>query len=645
MANQQKENILIALPDPQVSYLFERVLKSANYQVTPCADQVTLKQELMVGSPALMVMAEDFQNVSALELAGSIVRQYPNLPIVLVVNSERPDLIKAALRVGISDILCLPLRTDDVLKAVQHGLAQARTRREWVLLEARRATSSLQKQLNEFETLARLGRSITSLLNLDDVLSAVVDAAVELSGAEEGSLLLVDPLSGELYMRAARNFQDEFVRQFRLPIQDTLAGRVVSSGQPVVLDEQTPRKIKTAYLVQSLIYVPLQANGRVFGVLGVDNRGADHKRMGDRDVRLLMALAEFVVIAIQNAELYQNIAQERTKLGTILAHIQDGVIMINSDRQVIFINRIAEDALGLIDQPVVGKVFSAVLGQNELVDQIAILEKDEVSRIELTVKDGRVFSAVLAQIPEVGIAITMSDITNLKRLDRLKSEFVNTVSHDLRSPLTAILGYVELLDRVGTLNATQQDFVKRVQASVHNITNLVDELLNLGRIEAGFDARRESVRLEQLFRLSIESLQNRMTDRQQTLLVEVPDEMPPMMANPVQMRQVIDNLLGNAHKYTPDGGTITFRAGVKQNQIVFQVVDNGIGIPAVDLPYIFDKFYRASNSGSKSSGTGLGLAIVKTIVENHHGRIWVESTQGVGSTFTVLLPLSDKTGV
>jgi two-component system, OmpR family, phosphate regulon sensor histidine kinase PhoR len=133
-------------------------------------------------------------------------------------------------------------------------------------------TSTLQRRVDELETLQRLGNSITGTLDLDSVLTSIVTAAVELTGAEEGSLMLLDEATGELYMRAARNFQEDFVRTFRLPVRDSVIGSVLSTARPVLLDEQTPQKIKTSYLVQSLVYVPLQMKGRVFGVLGVDNR-------------------------------------------------------------------------------------------------------------------------------------------------------------------------------------------------------------------------------------------------------------------------------------------------------------------------------------------------------------------------------------
>jgi two-component system, OmpR family, phosphate regulon sensor histidine kinase PhoR len=640
MTSPSKEQLLVVISDFQIKFLLERVLLSSGYQVTLCQDRASAQKILRTTVPALIIMSEKLDDSNGLEFANELSKRLPGVPIVLFVEHDSPDLLKRAMRAGINEYLCLPLRSEDILKATQNTLERAQQRREWVLLEARRATSNLQRQVNELETLARLGRSITASLDLDSVLSAIVDAAVELTGADEGSLLLLDETTGELYMRAGRNFQEEFVRTFRLPITDTLAGSVLRSGQPVLLDEKTPQKIKTAYLVHSLVYVPIQIHGHVFGVLGVDNR-TERAPFKDRDVKLLSAIAEFAVIAIENARLYATTITERNKLETVLTRIQDGVIVVDADQRMVMANQAAQSAFNLPGQPVVGRQFKDVFSQPELLELIDSANKSLSNRVEISVEDGRVFNAQLTPIPDVGIAITMHDITYLKKLDRIKSDFVSTVSHDLRSPLTAIMGYVELIERAGPINDLQRDFVRRVQVSVQNITTLVDDLLNLGRIEAGFDARKESINLGQLIYYSAEGFKKQLTDNGHHLQLELPNTFPPIFANPVQFRQMIDNLLDNAIKYTAPGGTITIHGTVEQNQIILQFNDSGIGIPALDLPYIFDKFYRASNVNGDVTGTGLGLAIVKSIVESHDGRIWVDSTLGQGTTFTIVLPLSE----
>ena len=196
-----------------------------------------------------------------------------------------------------------------------------------------------------------------------------------------------------------------------------------------------------------------------------------------------------------------------------------------------------------------------------------------------------------------------------------------------------------MIERAGPVNELQRDFVHRVQTSVHNITHLVDDLVELGRIESGFDSRKEPVHLEQLIPLVVDQLKKQMDDKHQTLLLEVPEVLPPVFANPVQLRQMVENLLENASKYTHPGGIVTVHATLEDQQIIMRFIDNGIGIPQVDLPFIFDKFYRASNANNEMSGTGLGLSIVRSIVEAHQGRIWVESQPDEGSTFTVVLPV------
>lgn len=640
MATQNQELILTVISDTQVTFLLERMLKSLGYTVQSCPDRQTALKVLPVINPTMVFLSEKLSDGSGLALASDVLRRYPSAPIILFVSQESPEVLKSAMRLGISEYLCLPLRAEDLNRAIKNGLDMARLRKEAVLLESNRATATLQRRLDELETLTRLGRTVAGSLDLDHVLTSIVEAAVELTMAEEGSLLLLDEDTGELYMRAARNFQEEFVRTFRIPVQDTLAGSVIRNGQSVLLDDNTPQKIKTAYLVQSLLYVPLSLNGHVFGVLGVDNR-QNRLPFTEHHIKLLGSLAEFAVIAIENARLFSETIAERRKMETVLTDVRDGVILIDQDQRLLLVNQVVRDALGVTDdERLTGRPFRDIFNQAGLIELLDSQGRATPNRTEMAVEDGRVFSVQISPIPEVGLAFTLSDITSLKKLDQIKTDFVHTVSHDLRSPLTAILGYVELIERAGAVNDLQRDFIHRVQVSVHNITSLVDDLLDLGRIEAGFDMRKESIQLDQIIHYSADGLRKKLADRGHHLQINLPSSVPPILANPVQMRQMIDNLLDNALKYTPAGGTINISGHLEKSQVILQIADNGIGIPALDLPYIFDKFYRASNAAPEMTGTGLGLSIVKSIVENHQGRVWVDSNIGDGTTFTVVLPIS-----
>ena len=631
-----ESNILIVNADKQINFLLERILKSAGHEVCICEDNDILDKLAKTRGSALVMIGENIGREKCIHLIESIRKRFPVLPILLFVDQDSHDLLKNALKAGISDYMCLPLRSDEIMATVQSGLEKTAELKKYVLLESQKATKQLQQRVSELETLSRLGRSVTSSLDLDSVLASIVDAAVEVTGAEEGSLLLLDDETGELYVRASRNFNDEFVQTFRLPIDDTLAGKVIQTGKPVTLDENTPKKIKTSYLVHSLIYVPLTLNDKVFGVLGVDNR---NKRLIFRqdDVSVLSAMAEFAVIAIENARLYDETNSERNKLETILTRIQDGVLVLDHENRIMLVNQTAISALKLPDLPIIGQPIINVLDNIELLGMLEVCGQSISNRTEVIAEDGRVFNAILTPIPEVGIAMTFHDVTYLKKLDHIKSEFVSTVSHDLRSPLTAIMGYVELIDRAGPVTELQLEFIHRVQASVQNITNLVNDLVNLGRIEAGFDERKELINLQQIINLSIENFQKQINNKHIKILVDIKGR-PELQGNPIQIRQMIDHLMDNAIKYSSPESDITIQAISEQNQIIFQITDTGCGIPPVDLPFIFDKFYRSGNISSEIPGTGLGLAIVKSIVEKHLGRIWVDSALNVGSTFTIVLP-------
>jgi two-component system phosphate regulon sensor histidine kinase PhoR len=342
------------------------------------------------------------------------------------------------------------------------------------------------------------------------------------------------------------------------------------------------------------------------------------------------------------ASLQQRV-DELQKLDTIVEHIEDGVIILDEELKLLLINPAARRAFGLWqDDAVRGRPITEVLPHPDLKILLSD-EKTPMPQNEITFEDGRVLSAQCTSIPRIGIAITMQDITYLKQIDRLKNEFVHTVSHDLRSPLTAILGYVDLLDRVGPVNEQQREFIRRVQNSVKSITSLVNDLLELGRIEAGFDTQKEMVPLEGIIRYTLETLDGQIADKKMVLHLDLPAEIPQMRGNPIRLRQMLDNLIGNAIKYTPAGGEITIAVEATHDQIIIRISDSGPGIPPADQPHIFEKFFRASNVPKGVGGSGLGLSIVKSIVDNHQGRIWVESLLGQGSAFTVVLPLYKQT--
>jgi signal transduction histidine kinase len=230
----------------------------------------------------------------------------------------------------------------------------------------------------------------------------------------------------------------------------------------------------------------------------------------------------------------------------------------------------------------------------------------------------------------------------LREMDRMKDQFVSSVSHELRTPLTSIVGYIELLldeEEFDNLDDEQRQFLGIVDRNCHRLTRLVDDILFIARVDAGrLSLELQSVDLAELASMAVESARPFAGRKNQTLKLEAEPDLPALQADPTRMNQLIDNLISNAIKYTPEGGTATVVVARSDGAIHVEVRDTGVGIPPDELEKLFVRFFRASTSGV-AQGTGLGLSIVKSIVEAHRGTIDVRSEVGEGTTFLVDLPL------
>jgi signal transduction histidine kinase len=234
----------------------------------------------------------------------------------------------------------------------------------------------------------------------------------------------------------------------------------------------------------------------------------------------------------------------------------------------------------------------------------------------------------------------------LRELDRMKDQFVSTVSHELRTPLTSMIGYLELTleGEAGELNDEQQQFLEIVNRNCQRLNKLIDDILFISRVDAGrlsFDPR--WLELGELAEASVESARAAAARRSVGLQCSVAPDLPALWADPTRLKQLIDNLLSNAIKFTSEGGTAGVNVDRHDDSLVLEVRDTGVGIPEDEVGRLFERFFRAS-TGTAAPGTGLGLSIVKSIVDAHGGTISVESELGVGTTFTVDLPLPGLPG-
>jgi signal transduction histidine kinase len=448
--------------------------------------------------------------------------------------------------------------------------------------------------------------------------------------------------SGEVDRELLSDFKERYAEAAD---EFTVFQEVIKERKPVILDGPAmsvmPPKWVESFGIVSLLMVPLVSKDEVIGLMALDHV-EEGRRFTDEQVNLAITIGTHAAMAIENARLHTAIAEERAKLEAIIGGTNDAVIVTDAQNRVLLMNQAARRAFDVKTMPEVGRLLGEVVGNERLLALFARPEAtEEALAEEIPLSDERTLYASLTPVAEVGRVAVMQDITYLKELDNMKSDFVATVSHDLRSPLTNINGYALLLPEAGELNETQQEFVEGIRLSVAKMTTLIDNLLDLGKIEARVGMEMKPCQLATVINEAVENLREQAGAKEITLQLDLSPELSLVQGNKVRLDQLMSNLVGNAIKFTPDGGMVTVSAREEKGEVVVEVKDTGIGIAPEDQVHLFEKFYRVvSEETSDIEGTGLGLAIVRSIVEGHSGRVWVESELGQGSTFGFALPIA-----
>jgi PAS domain S-box-containing protein len=367
------------------------------------------------------------------------------------------------------------------------------------------------------------------------------------------------------------------------------------------------------------------------------------RTFSEEEVRFLTTLAGQASLAAANARLYASAEIGRQRLEAILASYPDPVLVTDQENRIMLSNPAAAQIPGISDGAIQGRSIENVISQKELLDLFQAPEEEQPSR-EIYYPNGRVYyasvSPVKAEGKLVGRVGLLRNITHFKEVDTLKSDFVATVSHDLRSPLTLMRGYATMLQMVGELNDQQKSYVRKIIGGVESMSRLVNSLLDLGRIEAGVGLQLEMVTVNDTVDRVISNLQMQATQKNIKLDHLIPAGVNPVVeADQALLQQAVYNLVENGIKYTPVGGQVGIRVTENPDSVTLEVSDTGIGIAPIDQPKLFERFYRTGQrEGDTQRGSGLGLAIVKSIAERHGGRVWLESNLGRGSTFYLQIP-------
>ncbi|MDK2821550.1 MAG: two-component system, OmpR family, phosphate regulon sensor histidine kinase PhoR [Clostridia bacterium] len=368
------------------------------------------------------------------------------------------------------------------------------------------------------------------------------------------------------------------------------------------------------------------------------------------EIGILASHLNIMVETLRNN--FRQIAEGRNKVEAILSSMTDALIAVDQVGRVILLNPAAEDLFGKNNQMVKNKYLLEVIRHHkvdEVTQEILSSGRSIETQIRLFHTTEQTFRLTGTPVTSeqgrvIGAVLTFRDITNIIRLEQMRKEFVANVSHELRTPMTSIKGFTETLLE-GSLEDKEvtRRFLGIINKEAERLQKLIEDLLQLSRL----DNKRRNINpgkanLSLTLEKVLTTVRKLAEDKNITLEVEVPEELPELAINESYLAEVLMNLIDNAIKYTENGGKVKIKASSENNEVLVQVQDTGIGIPPESLPRIFERFYRVDKARSRESGgTGLGLSIVKHIIETHNGTVNVTSELEQGSVFSFILPISD----
>ena len=556
-------------------------------------------------------------------------------------------------------------------------------------------TRELEEEKNRLATLHAIAAQVNQTLDLDQILNNSLTMLARIVQAEHASILLTEEDNPSLLVtRAILGKKVTPDNTVRFAIGQGIAGWAAQHGQTVLVHDvaKDERWItipgSSRKREGSMIAVPLFVQGEVIGVMTLSHPQTHFFSEGH--VRLLNACAGAIAIGINNANLFRMISaeaerryelldrqqKETSQIAAILQSLLDGVIVCDLYGGVISINQAASRILHRPLEELLLWNLNDII-HRYLGNHAAELPLDDLLRRPLTVEGtartftttaviaGKTINFALSPVLKdddelLGALLVLRDITREVEADRMKNEFIGTMSHELRTPMTAIKGFTQLLAMggLGQLNDTQREFVNTIYNNTERMINLINDVLEITKIESGsIDLEWRALHLAEALSGVIAELQPQIAQRHHQLTISLPPGLPLIRADSMRLHQILFHILSNAVKYTPAGGSITIAAREVMNvdlpepirstlsdnrrYLLLSISDTGVGIRPEDLPRIFDRFFRSDNPLKvEAGGTGLGLSIVKPLVELLGGRIWVESTVGVGSTFSIVLPVA-----
>ena len=504
---------------------------------------------------------------------------------------------------------------------------------------------SMRKQVNELSLLLSVSQDIAKTIDLNQGIPVILQGLIRGTASAGARAVVLNPSGGKpLIFGQGPAAKEMSLLDRKLMTQLRLKPELILTSAREIYQTLDLPSVSDAP-VPTILAIELRTHNRFQGIIWLGYRHANN--FETKDWELLKTLAGQAAVLVENSRLYATAEGGRRRLAAVLASTSDAVIVTDHTERILLINRAAEQIFGLKAHHVSGRSVTNVISDKALVE--ALTGNDGVPRsVEVSMENDKVYyanaSTIVSKEGQVfGRVAVLRDITYLKEIDEMKSEFVSTVSHDLRSPLTFMRGYTTMLPMVGELNDKQSEYIDKILLGIDQMTQLVDDLLDLGRIEAGVDLVDEEFGVRPLLEDIAEEYWQHAHLAGLKLEVDIGNGVSTMKGDRALIKQAITNLATNAIKYAPNSGNLVLKAEQLDDELIFSINDSGPGIPKQDQHRLFEKFYRVQQRGTeKVKGSGMGLAIVKSIAEKHDGRVWCISQPGQGTSFFIGIPNAEQ---
>ncbi|NPV57363.1 MAG: HAMP domain-containing protein [Anaerolineae bacterium] len=501
---------------------------------------------------------------------------------------------------------------------------------------------NLKQRLDEMDRLLAASQGVAASLDLEQIIMPVLKAAMG-SGADMARAVILDKKSGDEKPGVTVVYGVGKVAQTYAYLDEQIFEIVHSNRMLVVpLAERFHTLRFSVHRPASLIAVAIRAEGEYIGALWTAYQRAHD--FSDAEQNFLATLAGQASLAITNVRLFQSAEIGRQRLQAVITSSPEPILVIDENNHLLILNDAATQATGLIRPSQPGMPLEEVVINPDLLALIRQDADESTISKEIILPNKQSYSASVKRVrtdhQRFGKVCVLREITQYKEIDAMKSEFVSTVSHELRVPLQMMHGYATMLQMVGDLNDPQKTYTAKILASVDSMTSLVNNILDLERIDSGLDLKLELIDLDTIIKESIKTLLPQAVQKHIQMVYAPPDEPQIIQVDRALFSQAIINLLDNGIRYSSMGSEIAVNTVFAGRYATITIKDHGLGIAPIDLPHLFERNYRMGKRDSTNRGrAGLGLAIVHSIVERHNGEISVESQLGKGSSFIIKVPL------